>query len=75
MVRRGRRFESVRGLREVPALQLLLFANGTTAARPTTTSHAPSPKGKTIHDAVRSLKRYLARSLYRLLEHGPLLAT
>jgi transposase len=28
-------------------------------------------EGKTRHEANRCLKRYLARSLYRLLEHGP----
>jgi transposase len=31
--------------------------------------------GKTRREANRCLKRYLARSLYRLLEHGPPLAT
>jgi hypothetical protein len=34
MVRRGRRFESVRGLHEVAALQLLFFANATTVEAP-----------------------------------------
>jgi hypothetical protein len=34
IVRRGRRFESVRGLRKVPPLHLLLFANRTTVGRP-----------------------------------------
>ena len=28
-------------------------------------------EGKTRREANRCLKRYLARSLYRLLEHGP----
>jgi transposase len=28
-------------------------------------------EGKSSRDATRILKRYLARSLYRLLEHGP----
>jgi len=28
-------------------------------------------EGKTHREANRCLKRYLARSLYRLLEHGP----
>jgi transposase len=32
-------------------------------------------EGKTRRDAVRLLKRYLARHLYQLLEHGPPLAT
>jgi transposase len=32
-------------------------------------------EGKTRREANRCLKRYLARSLYRLLEHGPPLAT
>lgn len=32
-------------------------------------------EGKTRREASRCLKRYLARSLYRLLEHGPPLAT
>jgi transposase len=32
-------------------------------------------EGKTRREATRCLKRYLARSLYRLLEHGPPLAT
>lgn len=32
-------------------------------------------EGKTRREADRCLKRYLARSLYRLLEHGPPLAT
>jgi transposase len=32
-------------------------------------------EGKTRREANRCLKRYLARSLYRLLEHGPLPAT
>jgi hypothetical protein len=32
-------------------------------------------EGKTRRDAVRLLKRYLARSPYRLLEHGALRAT
>ena len=32
-------------------------------------------EGKTRREATRSLKRYLARKLYRLLEHGPPLAT
>ena len=34
MVRRGRRFESVRGLHEVAALQLLFVASGMTVGRP-----------------------------------------
>jgi hypothetical protein len=29
----------------------------------------------TRHEANRCLKRYLARNLYRILEHGPPLAT
>jgi hypothetical protein len=37
--------------------------------------HRTLSEGKTIRDAVRLLKRYLARHLYRLLEHGPPLAT
>jgi hypothetical protein len=32
-------------------------------------------EGKTRRDANRCLKRYLARSLYRLLENGPQLPT
>ena len=32
-------------------------------------------EGKTRREATRSLKRHLARKLYRLLEHGPPLAT
>jgi transposase len=32
-------------------------------------------EGKTRREATRCLKRYLARSLYRLLEHGPPIAT
>jgi transposase len=32
-------------------------------------------EGKTRREASRCLKRYLARSLYRLLEHGPPIAT
>src|SRR5439155_23236571 len=32
-------------------------------------------EGKTRRKATRSLKRHLARKLYRLLEHGPPLAT
>jgi transposase len=32
-------------------------------------------EGKSRREATRCLKRYLARSLYRLLEHGPPLAT
>ena len=32
-------------------------------------------EGKTRREATRCLKRYLARNLYRLLEHGPPLAT
>jgi transposase len=32
-------------------------------------------EGKTRREATRCLKRYLARSLYRLLEHGPPLVT
>jgi transposase len=32
-------------------------------------------EGKTRREANRCLKRYLARNLYRLLEHGPPLAT
>ncbi len=32
-------------------------------------------KGKTRREANRCLKRYLARNLYRLLEHGPPIAT
>jgi hypothetical protein len=32
-------------------------------------------EGKTRREANRCLKRYLARSLYRLLEHGPRIAT
>jgi hypothetical protein len=32
-------------------------------------------EGKTRHETNRCLKRYLARSLYRLLEHGPPLPT
>jgi transposase len=32
-------------------------------------------QGKTRREANRCLKRYLARNLYRLLEHGPPLAT
>lgn len=32
-------------------------------------------EGKSHREAIRCLKRYLARSLYRLLEHGPPLAT
>jgi len=32
-------------------------------------------EGKTRREANRCLKRYLARSLYRLLEHGPPIAT
>ncbi len=32
-------------------------------------------EGKTRREATRCLKRYLARKLYRLLEHGPPLAT
>jgi hypothetical protein len=32
-------------------------------------------EGKTRHEANRCLKRYLARNLYRILEHGPPLAT
>jgi len=32
-------------------------------------------EGKTRREAIRCLKRYLARNLYRLLEHGPPLAT
>jgi transposase len=32
-------------------------------------------EGKTRREASRCLKRYLARNLYRLLEHGPPLAT
>nr|MBA3736847.1 IS110 family transposase [Actinomycetota bacterium] len=32
-------------------------------------------EGKTRREASRCLKRYLARSLYRLLEHGAPLAT
>ena len=32
-------------------------------------------EGKTRREATRCLKRYLARSLYRLLEHGPPLTT
>ena len=32
-------------------------------------------EGKTRREANRCLKRYLARSLYRLLEHGTTLAT
>jgi transposase len=32
-------------------------------------------EGKTGREASRCLKRYLARSLYRLLEHGPPSAT
>ena len=32
-------------------------------------------EGKTRREANRCLKRYLARSLYRLLEHGPPRAT
>jgi hypothetical protein len=31
--------------------------------------------GKTRREANRCLKRYLARSLYHLLEHGPPIAT
>ena len=31
-------------------------------------------EGKTRREANRCLKRYLARSLYRLLEHGPPIA-
>ncbi len=32
-------------------------------------------EGKTRREASRCLKRYLSRSLYRLLEHGAPLAT
>ena len=32
-------------------------------------------EGKSRREAIRCLKRYLARNLYRLLEHGPPLAT
>jgi hypothetical protein len=32
-------------------------------------------EGKSHREATRCLKRYLARNLYRLLEHGPPLAT
>ena len=32
-------------------------------------------EGKTRREANRCLKRYLARNLYRLLEHGPPIAT
>ena len=32
-------------------------------------------EGKTRREANRCLKRYLARSLYQLLEHGPPIAT
>jgi hypothetical protein len=32
-------------------------------------------EGKSRREATRCLKRYLARNLYRLLEHGPPLAT
>ena len=32
-------------------------------------------EGKSSRDASRCLKRYLARNLYRLLEHGAPLAT
>ena len=32
-------------------------------------------EGKTRREATRCLKRYLARSLYRLLEHGAPMAT
>src|SRR5213080_37954 len=32
-------------------------------------------EGKTRREANRGLKRYLARNLYRLLEHGPPIAT
>jgi hypothetical protein len=46
-------------------------------------THAPTiayisrrtQEGKTKREATRCLKRYLARNLYRLLEHGAPLAT
>jgi hypothetical protein len=35
----------------------------------------PLTEGKTRREANRCLKRYLARNLYRLLEHGPPITT
>ena len=39
-----------------------------TARRPATTSHAATAEGKTRRDAIRLLKRYLARHLYRVVQ-------
>jgi transposase len=38
---------------------------------PTTTSPAASPKGKTRREAIRCLKRYIAREIYQILTTPP----
>jgi transposase len=53
------------------ALHVILLTRKRT--HPATTDYIPRrlQEGKTRREANRCLKRYLARSLYRLLEHGP----
>jgi transposase len=57
------------------ALHVILLTRKRT--HPATTDYIQRrlQEGKTRREANRCLKRYLARSLYRLLEHGPPLAT
>ena len=57
------------------ALHMILVTRKRT--HPATIAHIERrlQEGKTRREANRCLKRYLARNLYRLLEHGPPLAT
>ena len=50
---------------------LLQIRNPKLTALPDFVKHYSTREGKTRREATRCLKRYLARNLYRLLEHPP----
>jgi transposase len=57
------------------ALHMILVTRKRTHAATNAYIERRIQEGKTRREANRCLKRYLARSLYRLLEHGPPIAT
>jgi transposase len=57
------------------ALHLILVTRKRTHPPTKTYIERRIQEGKTRREATRCLKRYLARNLYRLLEHGPPIAT
>jgi transposase len=57
------------------ALHMILVTRKRTHPATITYIERRLQEGKTRREATRCLKRYLARHLYRLLEHGPPLAT